>query len=126
MQRVKKLFCILLCFIVLLQNFGTAVVFISYKINQAYIAANLCENRNNPRMHCNGKCQLRKQLQREEQQEQKNPYAQKENKEVTLFCEQLVFSGEAPSFDITTELTAFYLMKPTYSPANSIFHPPLC
>ncbi|MBC9931114.1 hypothetical protein [Chitinophaga qingshengii] len=110
----------------LLQNFGSVVVFISYKINQAYIAANLCENRNNPSMHCNGKCQLRKQLLKEEQQEQKNPYTQKENKEITLFCEQLIFSGEAPCFDIHTELTAFYLIKPTHSPANSVFHPPLC
>ncbi|WP_147243406.1 hypothetical protein [Chitinophaga flava] len=126
MLRVKKLSCILLCLIILMQNFGTAIVFISYKINQAYIAANLCENRNNPGMHCNGKCQLRKQLLREQQQEQKNPYAQKENKEITLFCEQYTFSSEAPCFHLSTKLTAFYLIKPTHSPSNSIFHPPLC
>ena len=76
-------------------------------------------------MHCNGKCQLRKQLLREEQQEQKNPYAQKESKEVILFCEQNNFSEEAPCFVINNTQTSFYLIKPTHSPSTSVFHPPL-
>lgn len=34
----------------------------AYEINKEYIANNLCENRNKPEMHCNGKCHLRKQI----------------------------------------------------------------
>ncbi|NSL88884.1 hypothetical protein ECE50_018730 [Chitinophaga sp. Mgbs1] len=122
---MKKVSCILLCIIILLQNFSTAMLFISYKIYQAYIAANLCENRDKPQLHCNGKCHLRKQLQQEEQQEQKNPYAQKEGKEIVLFCQQHHFSGEAHSFTISNELISFYLIKPTHSPVSTIFHPTL-
>jgi len=33
-----------------------------YTINKTYIAKNLCENRNNPKMKCCGKCYLKKQL----------------------------------------------------------------
>ena len=38
-----------------------------YQVNKTYIAKNLCENRSKPKMHCNGKCQLRKKLQQLEQ-----------------------------------------------------------
>ena len=35
---------------------------IDYLLNKEYIAKNLCENRNKPKMNCNGKCHLMKQL----------------------------------------------------------------
>jgi hypothetical protein len=37
-------------------------IYVSFKINQDYIAKNLCENRAKPKMQCNGKCQLMKKL----------------------------------------------------------------
>lgn len=43
-----------------------------YQVNKTYIAKNLCENRNKPKMHCNGKCQLRKKLQQLEQEHSKH------------------------------------------------------
>jgi hypothetical protein len=33
-----------------------------YEYNKAYIAQNLCENRNRPKLKCCGKCYLRRQL----------------------------------------------------------------
>ena len=36
--------------------------YIGYQINKAYIAEALCENRDKPQMHCDGKCYLSKQL----------------------------------------------------------------
>ena len=36
--------------------------FIEYEINKKYIAEVLCENKDKPMMHCNGKCHLKKQL----------------------------------------------------------------
>jgi hypothetical protein len=35
---------------------------VDYALNKEYIAKNLCENRNKPKMNCNGKCHLMKQL----------------------------------------------------------------
>lgn len=46
-----------------------------YQVNKTYIAKNLCENRNKPKMHCNGKCQLRKKLQQLEQEHSKQSSA---------------------------------------------------
>ncbi len=51
-----------------------------FKVNQAEIIAEKCENKAIPMMHCNGKCYLAKKLQKIEQKEQNhnsktNPYA---------------------------------------------------
>jgi hypothetical protein len=35
---------------------------VDYALNKEYISKNLCENRNKPKMNCNGKCHLMKQL----------------------------------------------------------------
>lgn len=37
-----------------------------YELNKDYIAKNLCENRDKPKMKCCGKCYLRKQLKKAE------------------------------------------------------------
>ena len=43
-----------------------------YRVNQDYIAKNLCENRDKPMMNCNGQCFLAKQLKAAEEKEQKS------------------------------------------------------
>jgi len=43
-----------------------------YRVNQDYIAKNLCENRDKPMMNCNGQCYLAKQLKAAEEKEQKS------------------------------------------------------
>ncbi|MBS1616498.1 MAG: hypothetical protein JST06_10325 [Bacteroidetes bacterium] len=37
-------------------------IFAWYEANISYVASTLCENRNRPERHCNGKCYLYKQL----------------------------------------------------------------
>ena len=43
-----------------------------YRINQDYIAKNLCVNRDKPMMNCNGQCFLAKKLKAAEDKEQKS------------------------------------------------------
>jgi hypothetical protein len=43
-----------------------------YHLNKQYISRQLCENRNNPKIHCNGHCYLSKQLKKAEQGENKS------------------------------------------------------
>ena len=59
---MKKLFSILVLFAVLLSATAKTAVWGWYMANQSYIAATLCENKAKPKMNCNGKCQLAKQL----------------------------------------------------------------
>lgn len=47
---------------VLSANFSRLYVFAGFGLNQKYIAANLCENRYKPWMHCNGHCYLLKKI----------------------------------------------------------------
>ena len=44
-----------------------------YFLNKSYIAKVLCINKEKPKMHCNGKCYLARQIKEQEQQEQQAP-----------------------------------------------------
>ncbi len=63
---MKKLFSILVLFAVLLSATAKTAVWGWYMANQSYIAGTLCENKAKPKMKCNGKCQLAKQLKKAE------------------------------------------------------------
>ena len=45
-----------------------------YAVNYDYIVENLCENRATPSLHCDGKCYLAKQLAKESEGGDKNPF----------------------------------------------------
>ena len=45
-----------------------------YAVNYDYIVENLCENKDTPSMHCDGKCYLAKQLAKESEGNDKNPF----------------------------------------------------
>lgn len=45
-----------------------------YVVNYNYIVENLCENRDRPLMNCDGKCYLAKQLAKESEGADKNPF----------------------------------------------------
>jgi hypothetical protein len=53
---------ILLAVIITAQAFYNAGVVGYWLANRAYIASSLCENRDKPMKHCNGKCYLKKNL----------------------------------------------------------------
>lgn len=58
-RRIFAIFFLMIYALVLLQPL---VPFINYKVNKDFIAKNLCENRNKPGKHCNGKCYLAKEI----------------------------------------------------------------
>lgn len=68
--------------IILLQFFGKIGVFVSFKINQKYIASNICEKKDIPQNTCEGGCFLKKELQKEDQKTEKN---QNNNKNISDF-----------------------------------------
>jgi hypothetical protein len=50
-------------------NFSRLFVYAGFELNKDYIAANLCENRDKPQLHCNGKCYFMKKIKQAEQKE---------------------------------------------------------
>jgi len=43
-------------------SFSRFFVYAGFELNRHYIATKLCENRNKPWLHCNGKCYLMKKI----------------------------------------------------------------
>ena len=70
LPKVILLYCLIL--IILLQFFGKVGIFVSFKINQKYIASNICEKKDIPQNACAGKCFLKKALQKENQEAEKS------------------------------------------------------
>lgn len=105
---MKQTISILLALVVLFSPLQKVWLVVSFKLNQEYIAKTLCENRAKPKLQCNGKCQLKKQLQKTEQEEQKLPTSQKEKGEITLFY------ALHPTFDFRI-----------FDPSLAIFYPEL-
>lgn len=75
----QRYIAILLIFCTLAANFTRLFVFAGFKLNQQYIASTLCENRDKPWLHCNGRCYFMKKIKaaqekekNTEQQTQKN------------------------------------------------------
>ncbi len=70
-----------------LQPMSQALIFINYHINKNYIASQWCVNKTRPQMHCEGKCHLRKQLQKDEEEQKKDPKGVKEFSQIIYFFE---------------------------------------
>lgn len=118
---MKTTLTILLVFLFLLQSFTRTFIIVNYQVNKDYISNVLCENKEKKAMHCEGKCHLKKELQKEEKKES-TPSGSKENFEIILYSEKtttLSFVGFelAKSSFIYTEI---YPQDFT----GKIFHPP--
>ena len=63
-SSIKHIASAYLLLLLLLKLMALPVVCLEFRINQEYIAANLCENKDKPAMHCHGKCHLAKQIEK--------------------------------------------------------------
>lgn len=123
---MKLILIPLLMALVLTQVFSKWLVVMEYRLNQDFIAKNLCINKARPKMHCNGKCQMMKRLAEEEKQNpdgNSNPYSRIKIQEVVFSDEifqPVVPQGIQPVICYNQEapLAAYN------SPIASIFHPP--
>ena len=97
-----------------------------YRVNQDYIAKNLCENRDKPMLNCNGQCYLAKQLKAAEEKEQKS------NSERLEKMPEVVLSFQAFEPIFTVPLIAIHAIENHFSfqeftpstAAKGFFHPP--
>lgn len=120
---MKQFIAIFFLVSVFLQTFRMNYKILYYHLNKGSFVQN-CENRNKPVLKCNGKCQLSKQIQKQEQQDKEVPL----NK--TDHHEEVISSIHKPiqySFEMTSINT---LNNPSYKSglvvktSISVFHPP--
>ncbi len=97
-----------------------------YHVNKDYIARVLCENRDKPQLHCDGKCYLAKKLKTQQD---------KQDKETTERVQRVpllnLFCMECFSFDFSRPVLAEmigtlpdYLLKPYATTLVALFQPP--
>lgn len=107
-----------------LQSFGRTVILINFKINQAYIAYNLCENRDKPEMNCAGSCQLSKQMEQTTETEKQLP-PNLNLRDLTLFGPIAQHLQPSISFTRQNENGAACVLGETLRGfLDTLFHPP--
>lgn len=103
-------------------NFSRFFVYVGFEMNQNYIAAKLCENKDKPMLECKGKCYLKKKLkQAEEKENSQENVAKKNNFQEALVTER--FRLDIPVIQLEgISLPKLSFHVSTYS--SAIFQPP--
>ena len=101
---------------------------IEYAFNYEYISKVLCVNKAKPKMHCNGKCHLMKELAKTSESEA--PISS--NKKIASHEVEILFFEEIKSFKITSIyfdkiqiVNSNYSDLYSYSNSDSVFRPPI-
>ena len=103
-------------------QFSRLFVYAGFELNQNYIASTLCENRNKPELHCNGKCYLMKKLkQAEEKEKNQSRAAQKGHFQEALITRKTNFNFLSQLIKVIKPIELPFAL-PRHSAA--IFHPP--
>jgi len=105
-------------------SFSKAVIVVDFYANRDYIAKTLCENRDKPMMHCCGRCQLRKRLQHNDNQDRNNPERRADNKQEVFFSDDSVSAPMVPELASSSLLFRPFLSASSMDRAVDIFHPP--
>jgi len=120
---VKQVVIIALICGIFTQSIGKLVLLSNYLINKEFIIFNYCENKSKPKLHCNGKCHLTKQLKKQEKQENSSNNNSKSVDEVQ-FCFEHDYTILPRFVYVSISANWTYLNGETNNTSPSIFHPP--
>jgi hypothetical protein len=121
---LKKIVAILAFIGILFQTCSQVLIIAQYYANKDYIAKNLCENRDKPMMHCDGKCCLKKKLAKQAKEQAPDPRNQKSEQVTTLFYSNSKI--EIAHFIPASVSKGYFNYNDlrTSSFHHSVFHPP--
>mgnify|MGYP003481559454 FL=1 len=126
---LKQWISLLLLSLMLIKVCVIPLLYLDFEIRKTYIIANLCENRNRPKLNCNGKCYLAKKIAESQKQEEK----QAEKSYLSSLLYQVMNVDQETNFLIVAHVIDVEAQSsfPYHSPFNlntfteDIFHPPL-
>jgi hypothetical protein len=121
---MNKIVAIVLSLGVLFQSMSKLVVIVNFEIHKDYIAKNLCENRDKPKMCCHGKCQLKKQLSNTENEGTKNKTSQRFTFDDYVCTEAKQLNPIVLPETIIKTKTALISQQYSFDPLVAVFHPP--
>ncbi|GAB3960368.1 hypothetical protein GCM10028805_57850 [Spirosoma harenae] len=85
---MRSLLTYILLIAVLLPSISPWGTIAYYHLNKDYIARVLCENRNKPQLHCDGKCYLAKRLKAQQDKHDKETTERiQQTSPIQLYCE---------------------------------------
>ena len=120
---MKKIAALFLLIAFAAQVFCRGIVILNFYINQFSIAAQQCENRYRPMLHCNGKCQLAKKLKQQEKRNEQNPECKLANKNEIVSSRSFFSSLQSiPSIVYTDHIISSDTR--TIDRSFPFFHPP--
>ncbi|MBP7389359.1 MAG: hypothetical protein KA841_03080 [Chitinophagales bacterium] len=122
---LKAFTAILLVTCIVVESTGKGGILISYLANKQYIAENLCANKSNKKLHCNGKCYLTKQLEEGEKKEQSpaQPINKMYDEEFIMDLPETSVNSRKSDVVVSTDLTSLDLKYISVF-GSDIFHPP--
>ena len=100
---------------------------LEYVVNYEYVSKVLCINKDKPKMHCNGKCHLMKELAKAADAEKPLSSDKKSTSQIldVLIFEEIKFFEVAPfCFGSKEKTNAYYSNLYFHLNSASVFHPP--
>jgi len=103
-------------------NLSRFFIYAGFELNRNYIAGKLCENRDKPWMHCNGKCYFMKKIKQAEDREK----TQERQSQKDLFQEAFIYAQTKVKFHQVLLRVMFIPCNCTLIPnaGSDIFRPP--
>ncbi|MEO9011599.1 MAG: hypothetical protein ABI266_00150 [Ginsengibacter sp.] len=106
------------------QMLGGFMIEIDYYLRTASYAKE-CVNKARPMMHCNGKCQMAKQMLQENKNDQNFPQRKSVNNKISTLSSKTYFASiSLPAFFIIPTSKRQYLSRDAVSRSLDILHPP--
>jgi hypothetical protein len=128
MDLTKKIIGAMLFVSMAFKMLMAPIFFVNYELRKDYIIKNYCVNKNRPEMHCDGKCYLAKQIQKAEQEDEKQATNNFISKLLTLELIQKnnLFANYflAKGFSEKSIQNFQYKNRISHLHAFSFFHPP--
>ncbi len=119
---LKKHLTILLLLASLTASIGDSFILLVFKLNQQYIATNLCVQKEVDNNNCQGCCQLKKQMEQQNEQDKANPNQSKRKILIDLFTVATQTSRIICSSKTISYYTVNTFQLQTF--IAEIFHPP--
>lgn len=123
---MTRFFALFLAVLVLLQTFSRELLVLNYQARKAEITQLFCVNKDKPRLLCNGKCHLRKQLGKATDTESKAPGAgfAKVKYEVLAPLLRVVVPRLVAAYPTQAHFAPRVASCYAFSPVHGVFHPP--
>ena len=125
---MRFIFLIGFTFVICLQSVQGFITMSYWKYNQTEITEKYCENKTKPKLKCNGKCHLAKQLRAQDNQDDSSKSSLpkfKKDIEINLIHQSIeTLSFSKLDFSLVQKSSFFIVNNYAFNSVNDCFHPP--